>query len=790
MRTNVIELWPMENSDSEEGDSSSLHEAGKLKQATEEESDNQSEEEEEEENKEREVVERDQLYHSSGQPSLTPTPQPYERNLTGKEQHEIGQLHDNFVISIGDGPAICGARDHNCSESEQSESEDEPPESEEDERADDPNWEYFDDPDTHDERPERLNSTGETSTRSSGSTDTSHSDLSRTTSLQVTASEARPEQFFEDSASRQLEASCFSIGDDDEETGITTISGGGDISESEEEEDCFSELTVAENQVAQPERDLSSRASTTIFDEATQDAEQDAKVINCFDSKLCNYYDKLIELITNEALKQLDILICLERAKQAEEVEEKDLIVELSCQLEMSILEESIEQLSKKCYYPNDWAHNEPASGFAERDFDVAENLQDLSDLSGIRRRQNIYNSSMYFDDRQNTYPTIDKQVKLCKEISANLQERQDQCEELKSRSKSRGRDMFIMRRERFRVQSDNAKQVAITRSFDCDQSEVAAATPPKMVTNNWGRRCSLPAEHLAYSKRVIPSWTTGTDIVSNKLTSRRLSLENHTDTEYEAPQIKLRASPARATTSSPALKRRNKLAREVIKFAEMAQPPASLRPYLDASSLKSIELLRNIRATTTTAPEPDQNLEVNEHQVVSPQLCSQIARSLSQPDWRSSRGAILFAKRKLESPQWILGADLTTSEQSEHIELEEASFVREPSLCRIQSSPQRHQATLVEWRPRLATPDWYRLGAEETHNWTVEATQSELNQAHLSKTNERLAKWSEEAAFVGRPQAGCPTRVHCRKSTRDNNYKCQLQHPTSSISTPQTGKF
>lgn len=408
-------------------------------------------------------------------------------------------------------------------------------------------------------------------------------------------------------------------------------------------------------------------------------------------------------------------------------------------------------------------------------------------DMAEAHNRK-IFTSSMYYDDPLESFPTLEQQVERSRSIARQLEEEEEKetvdgsetspevsassgldserqrspkeadAPKRASLSNKRASTMFRRRRERM-----NRFTLVASESLDAPNRQ-----PPPGPDKSCKRRAS--AEPAVAIDRTAPpaSNRRRQSEVEPRLRPSASLLEDRaawTDSEYEAPRIRRRPTPARATTT-PFGERTNRH----VEVDGGDQSGARFRPFLDPSTLKDIQRLRNWSPFEA----------FNEHNSVSPEACLKLVQGLKGNDSSrpASRGAQLFEQRQLQSCEWVVdgaqsparsacmvtsegetsplaevqaapmvpvarqvqpqlelatvsrvashgtsarqviecdSADLLTSRDDE--EDMEAEAALSPLDCRPRARrAQLHQSTLVRARrPRVATPTWRAPGSGAT---------------------------------------------------------------------------
>lgn len=564
---------------------------------------------------------------ATSHPSLTPTPPTPVETLDQDDTESESQ-------EKSDGPSVVATIDFN------------------------PEAEYFSDPDLHDERPPKpcsskdcqqdrsddrrlisrqseeseitavqLELTSESENPiASRALCSSYSDLS---SVQpITASDARAESFVDESTLADELASLRS-----EIRKISTASSSDETIASTN-----NTLTLDTKEVDQPEEsafvERSDNIVATHFEhEQVQPNNPEVNSQSNDDhllKTLREYCDRLADLIREEAIKQL---------------EEASYLLASSSSGQNSTLKHRISFLQ------------------------VLE-VEQVPSATMEAQNKKIYTSSMYYNDQLDSFPTIEQQVERSRTIAKQLEDVRDDEDPAQRRlvedlaldkqdvnialqdkrrrdsdtcsGRERASVMFKQRRERM-----NKYTLVSGRSLDgSNRSEArdvfrrGASVQPESYKN-----C---ASNSASSRR------RQSDVLASSIVNFSLAgLDDRatlTDTEYEAPKVRRRSLPARATTT-PFRERSN---RHVEMDASQSQRE-KFRPFLDPSTLKDIERLKS------WSPHVD----FNEHNSVSPEVCLKLVRDLEGKK-EPSRGACLFGQRQLNSADWIVESSKYDDERDE----------------------------------------------------------------------------------------------------------------------------
>lgn len=423
--------------------------------------------------------------------------------------------------------------------------------------------------------------------------------------------------------------------------------------------------------------------------------------------QVSGYCDTLVDSITNEAVLKVGLI-----AARATSLVEQSLFKALECTSSASAHTTGSKHLRIYNYEEDD-------SGEAE-------------DCLATTSQRKIYTSSMYYDDKQNSFPTIERQLEYSRQIAKQLEiglssveqspscdDQQQQQQRIVGDSSSQlacdGSSSGSDRRSRVRRQQserasfmfgrrrERADQFTVESSIEDSSSLVdgsQCSLPPRCHQQRHPsarlqrRRASLePSSLTCYNATILDR-----DAVPRRARERRrlsqwdlLSVSDNdltalTDTEYEAPRVRRRAQPTRATTT-PFRERTSRHVevdtgdRSTTAWDQSAgkkgqevnakRPTSSLKPFLDSSTLKDIERLRH-----WTPFE-----EFNEHNSVSPEICLKLVQDLKSCGTVRSeqavstnltdefhadvsrtnsapvkcRGAQLFERRQLQSSDWIV---------------------------------------------------------------------------------------------------------------------------------------
>lgn len=562
---------------------------------------------------------------------------------------------------------------------------------------------------------------------------------------QVTASEARPELYAEESTlaeeltsiqddEQESQSSCMLVdsltpqnddGDDYDELNATGSEGGSrlvgtvidemtgsaatlmqinqetvgcqSIQQQESLDDIESEVLDLQPELGevknQSTTDSSCSSNNTnhkkiLVNRHLDDTEKKTKMLIDLVSDYC---DKLVEQIKDEAFKQIDLIT-----------------------------------LKKQNIYQLNLAHT----------FEVSsEQFNETIDETGTRENsKKIYTSSLYYNDNQDSFPTIEQQVEQCRTIARQLEGEgfpQGQLKNIDSQQDSQKNDYQTTNDVLIRKKSENinkSKQASLMFKRRRDRMNRFTFEGSSENADNDGcdnendgqkqtrtRRASLEPSILFSTTNQDERLSFNKANVTQYLESVRSDTEETalTDTEYEAPRVRRRATPARATTTPFRELRRTSRHVEMemkdnIKRDEDTYPvvgsdvniaaekryessqaqiddgkdrsnqlsKVKFKPFLDSTTLKDIERLRHWSPYGA----------FNEHNSVSPEECLKLVqdlRSSSSVDVAStssvavsykqrkeslieidnadnnnialSKGARMFERRQLQSSDWIV---------------------------------------------------------------------------------------------------------------------------------------
>lgn len=404
------------------------------------------------------------------------------------------------------------------------------------------------------------------------------------------------------------------------------------------------------------------------------------------------YCDKLVAIIKEEALKQVEFILNSDNSASERQAAGGDSIEHLSLtnRLESSCSSRATLDSCNDC-------------GGGESGGSHSGEMNEQVLRTSCRR---IYTSSLFYDDKQNSFPTIEEELDRSQTIVKQLEmnetrdDRHRDSEEpapgndhagghvsninesLAAQAKwpdqrnSRASLMFKKRRERMR-------HFTIGSSYDLELD------PGSDRSREFGLRRTKSSFNLtltAESTRTIESSD------ERKLEGENCAL---TDTEYEAPQVsrckRLESAHIGSSDNAPTL--------------NLSRP--KYKPFLDSSTLKNIERLRECY------PEVD----FNDHQNVSPEVCHKLADDLKPRDKHDegqlkktpSRGAAMFERRQLQSVDWIVSGDgdqanATTNTQ---LEAEMTSRMEETNADGDSASGMQSRAAYGEETVMVAESAW-----------------------------------------------------------------------------------
>lgn len=360
-----------------------------------------------------------------------------------------------------------------------------------------------------------------------------------------------------------------------------------------------------------------------------------------------DYCDKLVELVKEEAFKQVELILASPSSQMGHEQEGSH-----------------VEQLSLSNTFESNCSTIAVGGGDNSNDDQVPADEQQVLKT----RCRRIYTSSLFYDDKRNSYPTIEEQLDRCQTIVKQLElgraahddDDDDDDIEIGERSNGaqteeaaagprespssavsgqfeRASSMFRRRRERMRhytIGSSYADATGVEQQPSTRRTKSSSSLFGQLNQSRGGASERERTSSMCSSQKDA----TGSDQDERP---RALSLAL-TDTEYEAPQV---ARWAKLVGSQS----------DVIGEDSNEGPlRPKYRPFLDSTTLKDIERLRE------WCPE----LEFNEHRNVLPETCQKLVDDLKAggscrpgEQKRPSRGALLFERRQLQSSDWIVSA-------------------------------------------------------------------------------------------------------------------------------------
>jgi hypothetical protein len=373
-----------------------------------------------------------------------------------------------------------------------------------------------------------------------------------------------------------------------------------------------------------------------------------------------DYCDKLVELIKEEALKQLELILGARDSAAADEQRVGGSVRRLH-------LSNRFESDSSSCRI----THETNKADDDDKQESPARPSADGGDQQQVLKTKcrRVYTSSLFYDDKRGSYPTIEVQLDRCqtivKQLESGLERAGDRDEgggggggahesnsagpegDAKPAARrclsDRASLMFRKRRERMR-------HYTIGSAYDLVDQRRPSSSGSGGFTDGLRRTKSssgaLAARLESFGEReqaappVDRSSSVDDDDNERDAWPAGGAL---TDTEYEAPQVakwtKLASSDTNGSTNSGGKR--------------IAHRP-KYKPFLDSTTLKDIERLRD------WCPGE----QFNEHQSVSPETCHRLAADLSTASRERkappSRGALLFERRQLESSEWVVPDDLS----------------------------------------------------------------------------------------------------------------------------------
>lgn len=366
-----------------------------------------------------------------------------------------------------------------------------------------------------------------------------------------------------------------------------------------------------------------------------------------------------------------------------------DLVSEYCSQLAKLVEEEAIKQIDLIATNPTRLSMLKMSHSLSVTSVQLDSEESQESDAKSTSINRKIYTSSMYYDDSQDSFPTIDQQVERCRIIAKELEDgasnmseeeeetsKQNQLhesnksanEELeastsRSQPKANRKASSMFRKRRQRMNS-----FTLESSLDESECETSNETRSIQVAKVRARRASL--EPATLRGKSVDS--TGGQNLCQSLDSCFVDVgeaEAITDTEYEAPKVRRRPVATRATTT-PLSERRSRHVEvdgdaNVLEASKVEE--SKFKPFLDSSTLKNIEKLRK------WSPYG----HCNEHNSVSPEVCLKLVEDLrsasrcesDEPEKSSgeqksnllsqeissSKGAKLFERIQMQSSDWVV---------------------------------------------------------------------------------------------------------------------------------------
>lgn len=299
-----------------------------------------------------------------------------------------------------------------------------------------------------------------------------------------------------------------------------------------------------------------------------------------------------------------------------------------------------------------------------------------------------VYTSSMYYNDQRDSFPTIEQQVERSRSIADRLEGGESAPTNGGGGSQQRGpRELDRRASSMFRRRRERMRCFTIGNPIEESESEQTEESSQSMAAQRRLRRASL--ESVSSSRQRNSLAQRGANCEQLELDDqcqRRVSIDlgecdkfnslslSLTDTEYEAPKVKRRALPTRATTTPLSERRQrhiecfNSQVDGDSKAASEAADEPTYKPFLDSSTLKDIQKLR------LWSPSE----EFNEHNSVSPEICLKLVQDLKSstspggdrgdaeaadetradsPESPASKGRKLFERLRLQSSDWIVTA-------------------------------------------------------------------------------------------------------------------------------------
>lgn len=322
---------------------------------------------------------------------------------------------------------------------------------------------------------------------------------------------------------------------------------------------------------------------------------------------VADYCDQLVEIIKSEAFERVEQVLKSQQVAQ-------------------------IDQLSLAGTLETNFGYSEPAK-ISDQPMERAESEQGPQQVRSSESR--IYSSSLFYDDKRDSYPTLDEQVARCqtiaKQLTATVGAESDGCAHVSqsdvtsaklvdpspgsdvapvsSESRAgRASRMFWRRRERMRQFTFSSSS-----SFEADERH----------------------RHADSSQRTRSISDASSSEASRRLGYCSLRGGAATDTEYEAPGVRLprgQEEDERVVSGT---------------CRDRAGFKSRYRPYLDPTMLKDIERLKN------WSPRVD----FNQHANVPPELCQKLAADLRTLS-ATNRGSKMFEQRQMHSSDWVVAGE------------------------------------------------------------------------------------------------------------------------------------
>lgn len=416
-----------------------------------------------------------------------------------------------------------------------------------------------------------------------------------------------------------------------------------------------------------------------------------------------DYCDKLVELIKEEALKQVDFILASSKQDPAATTDQKASIEQLS--ISNRFESSSLSKIESKI----------PADKM-NHDSEQLVNDQQVQKISCRR----IYTSSLFYNDKQNSFPTIEEELDRCQTIVKQLEfgldaPTNDICDETEELSEVKARPagssscstkiqpselaqhrqadraslMFKKRRERMRHYTIGSSYEMANLELDTISETCNDEDRPV-----WRRRTKSlcgPSTSLTNTDFLLESESvesrrssSGLDQVLDERTS---TVEAFTDTEYEAPRVARLGPRLQTETGSDDYQNRE------TRLSNATNTRPKYKPFLDSTTLKDVERLR----------EWCPKLDFNQHQSVSPETCQKLVEDLktgavkdgSNEQRRSTnRGALLFERRQLQSSDWIVSSE--ANEQQDEDSVCQKGTVQEPDSSQENYNEEDEKSQLI----------------------------------------------------------------------------------------------